>query len=108
MAGNDTQVDLRRLSDAASLLDLRSCIGPLGDMTKEPYVPQTFDHALLTPARDELHHGLRVGAFKENHDVARRLFLRIQQLQRTRNERDRQRRARKVCTRERCSGSTPC
>ena len=79
--------------DAASVLGLKSFVGPLGDMSiPKPIVQQSFDHHLLNPARREIRHGLSANSFEESHvDLARQLLGRIKGLQRKRGERDRKR-----------------
>lgn len=82
------------VQDVASVLGLKSYVGPLGDMTiAKPRVQQSFDHHLLNPARLEIKRGLSAGFFKGGHvGLASQLLWRIKDLQRKRDERDRKRR----------------
>lgn len=79
--------------NAASVLGIKSYVGPLGDMTVEARVDQAFNHELLDPALKELKDGLHVGRFEGQHvALAQKLLGRIKKLRRARRERDRVRR----------------
>lgn len=79
--------------NAASVLGIKSYVGPLGDMTVEARVDQAFNHELLDPALKELKDGLSVGRFEGQHvALAQKLLDRIKTLRRARRERDRVRR----------------
>lgn len=79
--------------NAASVLGIKSYVGPLGDITSNDRVDKDFNHELLAPARQELKDGLDVGRFKGQHvDLAKKLLDRIKKLRKGRRERDRVRR----------------
>ena len=92
---------------AASILGLRSSVGPLDDVSeKAPVLPKDYDHTLLDQAREELRLGLRRGSFKGERAqaVAKRLLYRIVELQkrsrdklRKRRKREKEQRVRRAC-----------
>ena len=87
-------MDVNGVRDAASVLGLKSYVGPLADMTDQKRVAKAFDHGRLEPAVGELKTKLKQGCFEGSHaELAVALRERIMKFVRIRKDRDRKRQA---------------